>query len=71
MSAREDLIRSVYALKNMSQNDMEKLVDAYAHELAEKIRDRQYLPPLSSDEVAFNDILRGAARQIDPEVSDD
>lgn len=38
MSAREDLIRSVYSLKNMSQNDMEKLVDAYAHELAEELR---------------------------------
>ena len=33
MSAREALLRSVYSLKAMSQNDMEKLVDAFAHEL--------------------------------------
>jgi len=51
-----------------------QIIDLYrdfvAHELAEKIRDHQYLPPLSADEVAFNNILSGAARLIDPEVSD-
>ncbi|MFF3363572.1 hypothetical protein [Streptomyces misionensis] len=36
LSAREKLIRSVYS--RLSQNQMEELVDAYAHELAEKIR---------------------------------
>ncbi|WP_157875608.1 MULTISPECIES: hypothetical protein [unclassified Streptomyces] len=36
MSAREDLIRSVYS--KLSQNQMEELVDAFAHELAEEIR---------------------------------
>ena len=36
MTAREDLIRSVYS--KLSQNQMEELVDAFAHELAEKIR---------------------------------
>jgi hypothetical protein len=70
MSAREDLIKSVYALKSMSQNDMEKLVDAYAHELAEKIR------AIGVDD--FEDMTPGArlirgtraaaANLIDPEV---
>lgn len=40
MSARETLIRSVYS--KLSQNQMEKLVDAYAHELAEKQRDMAF-----------------------------
>lgn len=36
MSAREALIRSVYS--KLSQNQMEELVDAFAHELAEEQR---------------------------------
>lgn len=36
MSAREALIRSVYA--TLSQNQMAQRVDAFAHELAEQIR---------------------------------
>ncbi|MGN6126742.1 MAG: hypothetical protein ACTHON_09270 [Humibacter sp.] len=66
MSAREALIRSVYGLKNMSQNDMEKLVDAYAHELAEKIRvtARQDIG-LDAYELITMD---RAADLIDPEV---
>ena len=70
MTVRETLIRSVYALKAMSQNDMEKLVDAYAHELAEKIR------PLGTTWEDMSDYAAGAASAflaaadlIDPEVT--
>lgn len=68
MSAREELIRSVYALRNMSQNDMEKLVDAYAHELAERQRDAAHIVRLVGLEV--EDAVRVSAALIDPEVSD-
>lgn len=54
MTAREDLIRSVYS--TLSQNQMEVIVDAFAHELAEKIRN-------------MGD-CNAAADLIDPEVSD-
>jgi hypothetical protein len=74
MSAREELIRSVYALKNMSQNDMEKLVDAYAHDLAEEIRNSEMPGKVSGFYGAeLNAYLEGsddAASLIDPEVSD-
>jgi hypothetical protein len=65
MNARETLIRSVYALKAMSQNDMEKLVDAYAHELAEQIRAHADATRMRDDRSG----LRYAAFLIDPEVS--
>jgi hypothetical protein len=63
----------VYALKAMSQNDMEKLVDAYAHELAEKIRNTRlpskidgfYGPEVYAYVAGSDD----AADFIDPEVS--
>ena len=62
MSAREALIRSMYALV-MSQNDMEKLVDAYAHELAEQIRAHADITRMRDDRSG----LRYAAFLIDPE----
>ena len=60
MSAREALIRSVYS--KLSQNQMEELVDNFAHELAEK----QRALPLSGAEAGVRDAL---ANLIDPEVS--
>jgi hypothetical protein len=67
MSAREKLLRSVYS--KLSQNQMEELVDAYAHELAEKIR-ADIIPELDEygtrEQQADIDGRRGAADLIDP-----
>ena len=68
MSAREALLRSVYS--KLSQNQMEELVDNYAHELAEKTRrhadDSRVKPHLLEGEWTG---LRMGANVIDSEVS--
>lgn len=63
MSARERLIRSVY--NKLSQNQMEALVDDYAHELAEQVRAGH--PDRCPD---FADGAEWGADFIDPEVSE-
>lgn len=72
VSAREELIRSVYS--KLSQNQMEELVDDFAHELAEQIRNKcsdlygspnALRPGIWADE-GYG--LLDAADQIDPKV---
>lgn len=72
VSAREALIRSVYS--KLSQNQMEELLDNYAHELAEM--QREHVRTLAADPFKYGSAhwaIRGAddvADLIDPEVSD-
>jgi hypothetical protein len=61
VNAREQLIRSVYS--KLSQNQMEKLVDAYASSLARAIRLEN--PDRSDD---WSDGAEWAADLIDPDV---
>lgn len=65
MSARERLIRSVY--EKLSQNQMEVLVDAFAHELAEQIRNSDELRDLTDDHMSD---CYAAADLIDPGLND-
>lgn len=48
---------------------LNRILAVHAHELAEKIRERQYLPPLSGEEIDFNNTALWAAGLIDPEVA--
>ncbi|MFF5471058.1 hypothetical protein [Streptomyces achromogenes] len=71
-SAREALIRSVYS--KLSQNQMEKLVDAYAHELAEQQRtfaDQEDAHLETTSAAVYVQGVRDGADLIDPEVSSD
>jgi len=62
MSAREDLENLLMGDLGMRGADADRIIDAYAHELAEEIRDES--PQYNSDWTCWN----AAADLIDPEV---
>lgn len=64
MSARERLIRSVY--QKPSQNQMEQLVDAFAHELAERLHALRAIVPDAHKDQAWKD---GYAKAVEIAIS--
>ncbi|WP_030777280.1 hypothetical protein [Streptomyces sp. NRRL S-920] len=69
MSARQDIAAMFESrLSEAGRRRLQELLDTYAHELAEKIRNSRRLRDYTDDHMG--DCL-AAADLIDPEVSDD
>lgn len=63
MSARDDLVHRLNSMASLPLGRAEELVDAFAHELAERIRNSKELRNLTDDHMSD---CNAAADLIDP-----
>lgn len=67
MSARERLAEAVWGNNNLTYEEADQLIDAYAHELAERTRSQKIRNPEGEVEEHVNWVIDGLADDIAPQ----